>query len=410
MRYLIALVVVLGLQLASGVASASTHYVANRELAWAQCRADAVGRPPNGSHLVKCTTNYSNNAGAGHARVADCLTNSPYTETASCWASPYNEYDWPTANGGCPVGTVWNEPTKTCFDRDKCLAKPALGFTKVHAASPYDYVCSEGCQFANNGALDIQFPNADGTVDGFTTGWVPSGEACAAGDPSPSPGTPPQECRPAPAGQTFCIKPNGDHCYSASTGRQICWRPGQTGEKSDGDILQQRAAGDAAGAPPPQTPPPPGDSFEERGSPQEVSETVNGVGIGTVVINYGTTSGTNAGGSAIDQGENADGSSGASGGNSGSGSSGDDGGLNCDGCDTSDGSAGHEGDSLWGEDESGTLDADESGFGLGSSCPAPPTVLGHELDLSAFCTIMGYIGLLVLAAAHVHAAYIMVGD
>lgn len=75
-----------------------------------------------------------------------------------------------------------------------------------------------------------------------------------------------------------------------------------------------------------------------------------------------------------------------------------------------DGSAAHAGDDAWGEDEEASASLDASGFGFGTTCPNPPTVMGNTLDFSEFCTLMGYVGLLILAAAHMHALYIFAGE
>ena len=212
----------------------------------------------------------------------------------------------------CVAGETWDEETKTCkaaFDPQQCLAKPPLGFTKVTASGSWSGVCSDGCQYTQGGALDVQIQNLDGTVVGYTTGWKPSGQACAAGDPVPQPVTESQDCAPSADGQTFCMKPNGQQCYSASTGRQVCWNPGETGEKADGNVLQVRNAGQTPT--PPATPPPPGDSFQQQGEPVTKSATVNGQTITTTATNYTTVNGTNAGGS--DAGEPGDGSGSSSG-------------------------------------------------------------------------------------------------
>lgn len=341
-RSLVLLLVVLALQLVPGVGVGDARAaitMPTREAAYNACVADAAAQ--TSSYYDYVCGPYNNPLTA--YRTCQVAPHNPswngrylsYADMgANCIGSGHGPWVWTQE---CPTGSTWNEEQKKCFDPAVCLAKPALGFTKVHATAAWDNVCSDGCQYSQNSALDIQFPQPDGSYIGFTTGWLPNGNACSASDPTPAPVTPPQECLPAPDGLTFCIKPNGDHCYSASTGRQICWRPGQTGEKTDGDVLQQRAAGTAAGAPTPQTQPPPGESFAQQGPAHEVSESVNGVGINTVVINYGTVNGTNAGGSAIDQGENSDGTGGLTGGNSGSGSSGDGdedgtvtGGVDCD--------------------------------------------------------------------------------
>jgi hypothetical protein len=241
-----------------------------------------------------------------------------------------------------------------------------------------------------------------------------TGNSCAVSPTSPAGSEedqkdiPPQECV-AVAGQNVCVKPNGDQCYSGPIGRpmQFCWRPGETGNKFSGDVGQVRQAGSAT--PPPPTPPP-GESFQAADSPMNTVTNMgaSGVVVNTTIQNYTTASGTNAG--TVNSGELPDGTGSPGSVSDGNPSSDAGDGLNCDGCDSDDGSAAHEGDSVWGEDDAPGFSADEGGFGFGTTCPAPPTIRGQQMDFLQFCTIMGYIGLLVFAAAHVHAAYIFMGD
>lgn len=219
----------------------------------------------------------------------------------------------PTANGGCPAGTTWDDVGKTCFSSAACLAKPPLGSTRVESASPWSSVCSGGCAYEQDDAVSVQMlDDSTGKWVGFTTGWKPSGDACTTSTPSASAFSDPQACQPAPDGQTFCIKPTGEHCYSLTngSGRQICWRAGETGEKTDGTALQVRNGGSAAATP--QTPPPAGDTFTQSGGSVTKTSSFNGTTITTTTTNYVTGSGTNAGGE--DSGEPGDGSGSPSGG------------------------------------------------------------------------------------------------
>lgn len=49
------------------------------------------------------------------------------------------------------------------------------------------------------------------------------------------------ECVALGAGQTGCVKPNGDYCATASTGKTFCWTPGQEGAQVDGDTAQVKS-------------------------------------------------------------------------------------------------------------------------------------------------------------------------
>lgn len=347
----------------------------------------------------------SSSGGAFGTGTAGTIVGTPRNASGCQYLGGFRERMYRQA---CPSGTTYNAVSHTCFSSAACKAKPALGFTKVTASGSWSKVCSAGCAYSQAESLDIQFPQEDGTVMGFTTGWKPDGTACAAGQPTPAIVATPQYCEPAPNGQTFCVKSNGDHCYSLplASGNQVCWRPGQTGEKVSKNTLQVRNAGAEPVAA--TTPAPPGDSFDQANDPVTKTEKINGTTVTTTTTSYTTVNGTNAGGeSAEDAGEPGDGSGSAA--NSGDGGNGafPDG---CDDCDNDDGSGAHAGDSIWGADETQTFEADEVGLGFGASCPAPPTVLGQAMDFAAFCTLMQAIGLIVLAAAHMHALYIIVGE
>lgn len=351
------------------------------------------------------TISYSVNGGTGKDQYQ-------LTGLSQGYGAPAVAATFPEGTAQCPSGTTWNDTTKTCFSSAACLAKPVFGDQGTLNLSVSDKRCSGGCQFAYVGQRQSLTTRTGQAISvGYGGSFKPNGQPCASGDPASGSGdtSPPvQQCVPAGSGQTYCVKSNGEHCATASTGRQICWRPGETGEKTDGDTLQVRNAGDSPA--PPATQPPPGETLSAHGDPITADTSVSGVTITTTTQNYQTQNGTNAGGAGADQGENADGTAGQSPGGQGDSGSGEGDGLNCDGCDNDDGSASHSGDSIWGADDTQSFEADEAGLGFGSTCPAPPTVLGHELDFSAFCTVMGYIGLLVLAAAHMHALYIILGD
>lgn len=52
------------------------------------------------------------------------------------------------------------------------------------------------------------------------------------------------ECTALANGQTGCVKPNGDYCATASSGKTFCWTPTETGEKKDGTQAQKKTVKD----------------------------------------------------------------------------------------------------------------------------------------------------------------------
>ncbi|MFC5578051.1 hypothetical protein ACFPOA_08530 [Lysobacter niabensis] len=377
------------------------------------------------------------------------------------------DFGW-VASGDCPGGVAVDPATQqcslycpggytadpwnagTCLDQQKCLARNALdGFKNAGETSrPFASRCVGGCEFKASG------PNVTAGVQGGATRtsgtFEFSGASCAA-QPTSVPkeeaeAKPKQDCMAAGSGQSFCLKANGEHCYSASTGRQICWTPRETGQKPDENYSQKRDAGNTPIAPNLNLPN--GDTLTQTGTPTTTTTTTkdqygNVTTITTTTTNYTTTNGTSPGGE--NQGEPGDGSGGEEGEGNGSSGGGDctappvntgdpllsqiatqqwltrceakgrDDGMRSEAnaLDTDDGSAAHAGDQakVWSDGSSDApFVADEGGFGLASSCPAAPEVFGHQLEWGMACDIMGWIGLLVLLMAHAHALYIIMGD
>lgn len=201
-----------------------------------------------------------------------------------------NTYPW---NEGCPAGTEWDEESKTCHDPSRCLAKPALGKSIIPGGG--FAACVDGCAFEAppGSGTEISFGEI-GTADavGISTGYKPTGAACAAGLPSPVSDAP--ICTPSGSGQTSCVNPDGKICHSASTGREICWDPGETGEKTDANMLQKTNAGDQV-VPPKNINLESGDTLVQDGTPTKTTATKNGSTSTTTTTNYSTAFGTNAG-------------------------------------------------------------------------------------------------------------------
>lgn len=249
------------------------------------------------------------------------------------YGAPAYQARFPSASQ-CPAGTTWNDTSKTCFGAAQCLARNADLGSLQDSPRPSLTVsrCVAGCDFSMRSGYSTFLVPASG-VTAYRGVMKYTGNACGAVTPTNPAGevedqksAPVQECAPI-AGSTVCVRGDGKFCLSSvRTGRQFCWRPGETGEKTDFDVLEVRNAGDTPTTP--TTLPPAGDHFTANGSPVVAQITAGGVTITAVTQNYTTSSGASAGGAAPDQGTNSDGSSGPSPGGVGdSGSSGEDGGV-----------------------------------------------------------------------------------
>lgn len=207
----------------------------------------------------------------------------------------------------CPSGQTFQTATKTCYSPQKCNAMAPLGAGVAKGGG--FAVCNDGCEFRSGGAqLEVTF--GDGTKMTPATSWTPTGQPCAANAPPPPDVAKKQECTTLPGGISGCLKPDGQHCYTASTGKQICWRPGEVGEKNDGPVKQKTDPGNQPI--PPNLQLPSGDSLVQQGTPTTttVNNNTSNTSSTTTTTNYKTANGTNASGgsSAGDAGEPGDGS------------------------------------------------------------------------------------------------------
>lgn len=308
----------------AGTARADTH--SSRQEAYAHCMSEAqrsIQNPPTpgngyntnphcvfqdvgygfgvyGKYLTRCTQMNFN--GTVRSSSDSCYYGTPVPNPA-----PVDQHFWQA--DGCPSGTTWDEVNKTCYSRDQCLAKPALG-NGVSKNGGFA-VCSGGCEFKPK-SVGMEFTFGDGTKMTASQGWTPSGNACASNAPPPPDTTQKQECKPVGT-MTMCVKPDGKLCASATTGKQFCWNPGETGTKTDGADMQKRDAGNQPI--PPSLQLPSGDSLSQQGQPNTTTSNTTNTSNNssststTTISNYKTQYGTNAsGGQDGGQGEPSDGS------------------------------------------------------------------------------------------------------
>ncbi|WP_202840845.1 hypothetical protein [Luteimonas saliphila] len=226
----------------------------------------------------------------------------------------------------CPAGQTFNESTNNCECESGSVAQPdgsckSCGDLNGEPGSPsmqgtvtrdFKSRCVGGCALSMTSGWCTSIGGVGGGAMLCSGEYLYTGASCSASPPAPEgpedpeapepPTEPPQTCKPAGAGQTFCVKPNGDQCASsARTGRQFCWKPTQTGEQTADNTMQTRGAG---------TEPKPPGSLNTHGGDTLVpagnsvttvsTNTTSTGGAGTVVIvtttqNYETQNGTDAG-------------------------------------------------------------------------------------------------------------------
>lgn len=160
-----------------------------------------------------------------------------------------------------------------CLSTDKCLARnSSLGNstgTRAFTSNTNTTSCVGGCMMDFSGQTSPvrkgKMWNAQGLeVDRyFVSGeYKYNGQMCGADYTA---GTPEQqntktetkesakpkaeECTPVGGGQTMCRKGDGRFCATASTGREICWKPHEVGSKADGEFVQTKKPGTSNGEP-----------------------------------------------------------------------------------------------------------------------------------------------------------------
>lgn len=366
--------------------------------------------------------------------------------TVECWyvKPPNPESLLSTFDANYSYSTGCTAPQTFDVFSGKCTNKEAECQQKADAPrSTVEIYTGDKCI---NGCLYGRKPTTAGTStnNGLTMIWGDvgyTGAVCTTTDPpKPDPPEKDKECA-APSGQTLtvCIKKNGDHCYAATTGRMICWTPGETGTKTDGPVAQKRVPG-----PNPPTPPTPpdGDTLTDTNKPTTSNITNGTTNITNTTNNFTTGSGSDAGPGNGGESDDGSGGEGEEGEGNGIGGTGDCAGggylpsgdpvlgatltelhkLRCEGdktktANTSDtATLGGEGDTLeaqaMGEDRDGFFNDGEGGdgvnegmFSLGSGqCPEFPAVSipGTDYTFSApaqFCSFVQAIaGLFTLAA------------
>lgn len=217
----------------------------------------------------------------------------------------------------CPVGQTWNPQTYKCetgcvgaygedpynpgqcLDEDKCRARNTeMGFIGAGETSrSFSSACKGGCEFSR-----VEGTGYSTCADGvcvYSGVYEFSGAACSTDDgPPPEPDDGKDgECMQLP-GQTVCLRPDGQHCYSASagSGSGFCWKPGEVGEQNQGPDKQVRNPG-------PEVIPPnlnlnSGDTLQPKPGSTSTTTTTNNTTNTTIITtttNYTTTHGTNAG-------------------------------------------------------------------------------------------------------------------
>ena len=243
-----------------------------------------------------------------------CFTTATATASAGTYSAQrgFNSINWQNYgggfrwDGGCGAGQQWNEFIKKCDG--PCNTKPAM--SNVRMQGSVGTACSGGCEYvAEVGAGTSGGPTVIGGQSWFrASSMVPSGNYCSVADSAV------KESDPDPCVQqgnlTQCLKPDGQTCATASSGKQFCWQPGENGIKASGNDAATKSPDGTTPKPPP-LPPNNGGEWTQTGQ-STVTTTINDTTQTSNVTGWQSSYGSQG------QGANGNGASGE--GNSGSGS------------------------------------------------------------------------------------------
>lgn len=234
----------------------------------------------------------------GYSGIVPCVVDVPNEHLYKAWAG----------YSGCPVTPI----VGSVFVFYYSLAPPVCGGSQpIPGAQAWIGGNGEACL---NGCGYEPVQQASGTtVDGKSmwvtdsAGLAPTGQACGAPPDISDPKTP-GDCEPVP-GQTMCVKKDGSLCATAArTGKKLCWKAGETGQKTTGDMLGIKQAGSQHTAPNLQLPS--GDTLIQDQAPKAVTNTTVKDGststINSNVATYTTQNGTDAGSADQADGEEGD--------------------------------------------------------------------------------------------------------
>lgn len=231
---------------------APAQQMADRETAYNACIADAQSRTAGST-----TRNYfcypnSDSTPTAYQTSGTCAKNQLvgvyYTSkaTSNTYACQAGGGPWSWAVT-CLNGGTWDSSQNKC--KAPCSQRPAVQNKMVRGSIN---TCYDGCEYAPDAeGFSVRLGNGSGTISGGTS-WRPTGQACGS-QPPPEPFDPNRPtCNPVPGNMIECVKPNGQHCITGSTGASNCWSPFETGPRltADGTL-----GGDREVAPTTPTPP-----------------------------------------------------------------------------------------------------------------------------------------------------------
>lgn len=189
-----------------------------------------------------------------------------------------------------------------------CSTRPPTsgGLARV-AADAEPASCDNGCAFrpGTQATLGVQL-GSGGPMFYNMDGWLPTGDVCAPAPDDTGGGNDGEQCA-TQGNLTQCVKPDGRHCATASSGKQFCWQPTEHGTKTSGNEAATKSPPGESANIPPVAPPNGGDWKQQAQSTVTINNNTSNVT--NWQSSYGNQGGGAAGGGADGQpnGGNGDG-------------------------------------------------------------------------------------------------------
>lgn len=206
----------------------------------------------------------------------------------------------------CPAGQVFDTVTNQCGPPNQCGTKPSLNNVLAVRTSTSGAACINGCFYKPSESVqtgsfqfNLQSPGGLQFVHEGAAVWDPTGAQCGQADEN-KPYDPTKPVCTQQGSLTQCVQPDGKFCATASTGKRICWNPGETGQKQ---TLDGSLAGDRQKAPGT-----PGVTGIEGGNTANSQTSVNNTTYNNEFKEGGSPSGTSQSNTGEGGSENPDGS------------------------------------------------------------------------------------------------------
>lgn len=290
-----------------GIGSAHAYWpMPDEGAAYAACRA------VESRHIANVNTRvYSDNCSSGGGTSMSCYGYSSGGGQVVPCNYEDSSFSWPSG--------------KTCSTRPPTSG----GLARVPAdAEPAS--CDNGCAVrpGTQATLGVQL-GSGGPMFYNMDGWLPTGDVCAPAPDDTGGGNDGEQCA-TQGNLTQCVKPDGRHCATASSGKQFCWQPTEHGTKTSGNEAATKSPPGESANIPPVAPPNGGDWKQQAQSTVTINNNTSNVT--NWQSNYGNQGGGAAGGGADGQsnGGNGDGTGDGDGEGDGDDKGTVSGGANCD--------------------------------------------------------------------------------